>query len=130
MEQKIGKNKINSIETFNREIVLRDGTRMRMRSIKPEDREILLAMLRRCSPESLRYRFFRIIKDISENLLDGFPALDGSRHIALVVLPLDYVEQRICAVGRYIVHKHKNDVAEVSFLVEDAMQERGIGTIL
>ncbi len=38
--------------------------------------------------------------------------------------------ERIVAVGRYHAPEHRPDVAEVSFLVEDAMQRRGIGTLL
>jgi GNAT superfamily N-acetyltransferase len=86
-------------------------------------------MLKRCSKETLRYRFLRIIKEISEKLLDSFPPVDGVQHVAIAVTPMDN-DQRICAVGRYIANKKRKGLAEISFLVEDAMQERGIGTIL
>ena len=39
-------------------------------------------------------------------------------------------DERIIAVGQYYALEDRPDVAEVSFLVEDAMQRRGIGTLL
>jgi len=61
-------------------------------------------------------------------LLDEMLAVDGKKHVALVVAQAE----EIVAVGAYIAvsEEDHSPVAEVSFLVEDAMQRRGIGTIL
>jgi succinyl-CoA synthetase alpha subunit/RimJ/RimL family protein N-acetyltransferase len=120
----------NSPENFSRDVLLRDGAVLRMRALRQTDRDGLLALFNRCSPETRRYRFLRMITELPDSLLDQLTAADGVRHIALVLTQGENHDERIVAVGRYFVlDKHPN-VAEVSFLVEDAMQKRGIGTIL
>ncbi len=63
-------------------------------------------------------------------MLDRLTDTDSSRHVALVVTQGEGRDERIVSVGRYQVRAERPDVAEVSFLVEDAMQRRGIGTLL
>lgn len=117
-------------ENFSRDLVLRDGTKLRMRALRQSDREALIALFNRCSPETIRYRFLRMVTELPDSLLDQLIAVDGVRHVALVVTAGAGDDEKIVAVGRYIVLEDRPEVAEVSFLVEDAMQRRGIGTVL
>ncbi len=119
-----------TVEYFSKDILLRDGSMLRLRSLRPEDRESLIALFNRCSPETIRYRFLQLIRSLPDALLDQLVAVDGSRHVALVVLQGEGEDERIVAVGRYHTLEERPDVAEVSFLVEDSMQKRGIGTQL
>jgi GNAT superfamily N-acetyltransferase len=50
--------------------------------------------------------------------------------VALVVTRGEGSDEQIVAVGRYFALDDRPEVAEVSFLVEDSMQRRGIGTVL
>jgi GNAT superfamily N-acetyltransferase len=120
----------SSSGTFTSEISLRNGARMRMRSMVPGDQPGVLAMLGRCSRETLRYRFLRMVKEVTSDLAGQVPPADGERQVALVVGPIEKGDDRIVAVGRYIVEDRRPEVAEVSFLVEDALQRQGIGTML
>ena len=43
-----------------REVILRTGSTLRLRPIRTEDAEALLAMYRRLSPDSLYFRFFAL----------------------------------------------------------------------
>jgi acetyl coenzyme A synthetase (ADP forming)-like protein len=115
---------------FSRDILLRDGAMLRLRSLRPEDREALTALFSRCSPQTIRYRFLNLIKSLPDSLLDQLTAVDGARRVALVVTQGEGAAERIVAVGRYHALDDRPAAAEVSFLVEDAMQRRGIGTIL
>jgi acetyl coenzyme A synthetase (ADP forming)-like protein len=119
-----------SPENFTRDVLLRDGAVLRLRALKQSDREGLVALFNRCSPETIRYRFLRMITELTGSMLDTLVAVDGVRHVALVITQGEAEEGRIIAVGRYIGHERHTDTAEVSFLVEDAMQRRGIGTVL
>jgi hypothetical protein len=47
----------NSLSDFSRDLVLRDGAMLRFRALRPGDRDALKALLIRCSPDSIRYRF-------------------------------------------------------------------------
>jgi len=115
---------------FSRDLLLRDGAALRVRSMRHDDRQALKDLFARCSPESIRFRFLQQVKELTEDLLDRLTDVDGLRHVALVVAQGAGRDERIVAVGRYQTSANDPDVAEVSFLVEDAMQRRGIGTLL
>ncbi len=118
------------LENYSQRILLRDGSVLRMRPLRESDRQGLIDLFGRCSPESIRYRFLRMITSLPDSLVDQLVSVDGARHVALVVTQGEASEQKIVAVGRYFADEKKTHVAEVSFLVEDAMQRRGIGTVL
>src|SRR5262245_32944179 len=115
---------------FSKDLLLRDGAALRVRSMRRDDRQALKDLFARCSPESIRFRFLHQVKELTEDMLDRLTDTDSSRHIALVVTQGEGRDERIVAVGRYQVQAERPGVAEVSFLVEDAMQRRGIGTLL
>jgi acetate---CoA ligase (ADP-forming) len=118
---------------FSKDLLLRDGAALRVRSMRRDDRQALKDLFARCSPESIRFRFLHQVKELTEDMLDRLVDIDGSRHVALVVTQGEGRGERIVAVGRYqsgAPQTEEPDVAEVSFLVEDAMQRRGIGTLL
>jgi predicted CoA-binding protein/RimJ/RimL family protein N-acetyltransferase len=120
----------NSLSDFSRDLVLRDGAMLRFRALRPGDRDALKGLLRRCSPGSIRYRFLHSIRTLPEKTLDQMAQVDGSRVVTLVVIQGAGADERVIAVGQYHALEGRPDVAEVSFLVEDAMQRRGIGTLL
>jgi acetate---CoA ligase (ADP-forming) len=115
---------------FYRDLLLRDGAVLRVRALRPEDRNGLKALFGRCSPETIRYRFLCTLKAFSEELVDRLVSVDGARQLALVVTMGENGNARIVAVGHYQALDERPDVAEVSFLVEDALQLRGLGTQL
>ncbi|MCI0336166.1 MAG: GNAT family N-acetyltransferase [Acidobacteria bacterium] len=121
---------LNNLENFSNEVRLRDGAVLRMRALRQADREALIALFNRCSPETRRFRFLRMVTSLPDSLIDKLVAVDGVRHVALVITQSEGTDEKIVAVGRYVVEEKHPEVAEVSFLVEDSLQRRGIGTIL
>jgi GNAT superfamily N-acetyltransferase len=115
---------------FTRDITLRNGTALRLRALRDADRNELVALFNRCSPESIRFRFLRLITSLPDSLLDQLVSVDGTKHVAIVVVRPENAEGRVVAIGRYFALDDRPEVAEVAFLVEDEMQRRGIGTIL
>jgi hypothetical protein len=69
----------NSMTDFSRDLILRDGAMLRFRALRPGDRGALKALLSRCSPASLRYRFLHSIKALPEKTLDQLAEIEGSR---------------------------------------------------
>ncbi|HWQ32006.1 MAG TPA: GNAT family N-acetyltransferase [Blastocatellia bacterium] len=102
----------------------------RLRELRHDDREGLKDLFARCSPESIRYRFLSPVRELSDSMLDQLTSVDGAGRVALVVTQGEGADERIVAVGRYVTNDERPEVAEVSFLVEDAMQRRGVGTRL
>jgi len=105
---------------------LRDGSRVVIRPIEPEDREALDEGFRRLSPESRYRRFLRPVARLSERELDYLTHVDHQDHVALVA-----VEERTgegVGVARYV--RTGRDVAEPAIVVADDWQNRGVGTEL
>jgi RimJ/RimL family protein N-acetyltransferase len=106
-------------------VVATDGTPLRLRPIRPEDADALVAFHSRLSLESTYYRFFAVHPRLSPREVDRFTHVDDHDRVALVAAHGD----RIVGVGRYDRLRTSTD-AEVAFVVEDAYQGRGICTLL
>src|SRR5688500_5189208 len=79
----------------------------------------------RSSDQTRYYRFFGPMKRLSDRDLHHFTHVDHVDRVAFVVLLGD----QIIAVGRFDRYPGTDD-AEVAFLVEDAHQRRGLGSVL
>ncbi|MFN0087800.1 MAG: GNAT family N-acetyltransferase [Blastocatellia bacterium] len=117
-------------DQYSKDLLLRDGAMLRLRFLRESDRQGLKDLISRCSAESIRFRFLHAVRTLPEGTFDQLMDVDGARQVALVVTMGEGVKERIVAVGRYHGLKRRPEVAEASFLVEDAMQGRGIGTQL
>jgi len=107
---------------------LRDGRRLEIRALKPDDQAGLLAAVERASTQSLYRRFFGVRRDFSEKEIAFFLKVDFVKHVALVAVATEGGRPVIIAGGRYIVERP--GVAEVAFAVIDEYQGQGIGAAL
>ena len=107
------------------DVVLADGATLHLRPIRPEDRDGLNALFGRLSEETIHFRFFTPLKELSDAWLTRLTNVDYVDRMALV----GQLGDDLVAVGRY---DRLDDPtrAEVAFTVEDAHQGRGIGTLL
>ena len=118
-----------NLSKFRQHLILRDGTALYIRPLRSDEQVKIRALLARCSLASLRYRFLHPIKFLSESDLQHLTEMDGLRRVALAVTRV-HEESQIVALGQYQALPDRPEVAEVSFLVEDALQRKGIGTAL
>ncbi len=88
----------------------------------------MLAAAGQTSMQSLRRRFFAAKKGFSEQELAFFLNIDFENHVALVAQIDEDGSPTIVGGGRYIVVRP--GLAEIAFVVVDAYQGQGIGTIL
>lgn len=111
---------------------LKDGTRVSIRALRPEDRDALHEAFQRLSPESRYSRFLRPLGDLTPGELDYLTSVDGRDHVALVATreSLDLKDERGVGVGRFIRLPDRKAVAEVAVTVADDAQGRGLGTLL
>jgi acyl-CoA hydrolase/RimJ/RimL family protein N-acetyltransferase len=112
---------------LERRVALRDGTALFLRPIRASDEKMLRNMCYACSEKSIAFRFFKNIKTFPHEFIQEFTNIDLSKDMAIVGLTQGTGGEEIVGVGRYYYIK-SNNRAEVSFLVRDDWQEKGIGT--
>nr|WP_232072534.1 GNAT family N-acetyltransferase [Phytohabitans flavus] len=108
------------------DVLLSDGTTVHLRQIRPEDAAGIVAMHSRFSERTRYLRYFSPYPRIPERDLRRFVNVDHLAREAFVV----EAGERILAVGRYERLGPEAVDAEVAFVVEDAYQGRGIGSVL
>ncbi|MET0692334.1 MAG: GNAT family N-acetyltransferase [Propionibacteriaceae bacterium] len=106
------------------DVVLTDGGVARLRPIRPDDADLLVAFYDRVSPQSKYLRFFAPYPRLSKKDVARFTQVDYVDRVAFILT----IGDDMIAVGRY--DRLENDQAEVAFLVEDAHQGRGIAQLL
>lgn len=108
---------------------LNDGTAMTFRPIKPTDEHALRDMCYSLSEKSIAFRFFQPVKAFPHKFIQDFTNIDYSRDMAIAALIKDTGGESIIGVSHYFLNTSTNR-AEVSFLVRDDWQAKGIGTDL
>ncbi|MDH5481910.1 MAG: bifunctional acetate--CoA ligase family protein/GNAT family N-acetyltransferase [Candidatus Bathyarchaeota archaeon] len=107
---------------------LRDGTSVVLRPIKPEDEALLNELFKSLSEETMRFRFFQVIKDMSHETLTRYCNLDYDREVAIVA-EIQKDERKIVGVGRLILEPGGKR-GEFAVVVGDQWQGLGLGTKL
>ncbi len=106
---------------------LRDGRTVLLRPIKPEDEPLWLEMFQNFSEESIRYRFFQIIKDTPHEVRVRYCNIDYDREIAIVAELNEGDRRRILGVVRVSLEPDRKR-GEIAFIVADPWQGLGLGT--
>jgi GNAT superfamily N-acetyltransferase len=106
-----------------------DGAAIRIRAIRPDDRERLHDHFKSMSEQSIYFRFMGLKRDLYPDDLKRLTELDFKNHVGLVATVSENGRERIIGVGRYICGSDPHR-AEVAFAVRDEFQGHGIGTML
>lgn len=106
--------------------LLADGCLIHIRPIAPEDAERLVDFHSALSDETVYLRFFSAHGPLRPDEVFRFTNVDGHDRMALVAT----VRDGIIGVARYDRSDPSSDEAEVAFVVADAYQGRGVGTLL
>jgi acetyltransferase len=106
---------------------MRDGRQVLLRPIKPEDEPLWLEMFQNFSEESIRYRFFQIIKDTPHETRVRYCNIDYDREIAIVPELTEDGKRKILGVVRVGIEPDGKR-GEIAFIVADPWHGLGLGT--
>jgi acetyltransferase len=109
---------------------LADGAEVLVRAIRPEDEPLIVELHEGLSEQTIRRRFFGMVRRLSRDSLIRLCHLDYGRALALAAThPGPDGRPRIIGVSRYQLHAESRE-AEFAVVVTDAWQGRGVGWLL
>ena len=108
---------------------LSDGTRVLIRPIRAEDRQLEKDFIMRLSPESRRFRFLGDFKQPSEALLNQMVDIDDQQNVAFVAVIHDDGHVREIGVSRFSAEPDGKR-CEFAITVSDDWNHRGLGALL
>ena len=108
--------------------ILREGSQIEIRPLRPEDEADMLAAIGKTSAQSLQRRFFVMKRHFSDKERAFFMDVDFKNHVAIGAVAEEAGRKVIVGGGRYIVFEPRR--AEMAFVVIDTWQGRGLGSIL
>lgn len=119
-------------EHYQEDITLPDGGVMRLRLVRPDDRDGIVEAFQRLSIESRVQRWFYPKMRLTEEELDALVSPIDDQHgaIAAVELAPDGSENSAIGLARFVRSKDHPDTAEIAITIVDDWQGLGIGRIL
>jgi len=113
-------------ESLIKKSILKDGTEILLRPIKPEDEPLWLELLGSCSKESIYHRFRYDFYFDSHEIASQFCFIDYDREIAIVAEVEEEGRKKLIGVGRLIADPDV-EMMEYAVLITDAWQKKELG---
>jgi len=107
--------------------LLKNGQEVLLRPIKPEDEPMWIEWFQSLSEESIRYRFFQMLKDTPHEVRVRYCNVDYDREVALVAEIVENGKRKILGVSRLSIESDGKH-GEMAFIVSDYWQGLGLGT--
>jgi acetyltransferase len=112
---------------WERRATLRDGSRILVRPVRPEDEPLYGPFFAAVTPQDLRLRFFAPVKEFGHNFIARLTQIDYARAMAL--LAIDEASGEL--LGAVRLHADANyDHGEYAVLVRSDVKGRGLGYLL
>jgi acetyltransferase len=104
----------------------RDGSRVLIRPVHPQDLELAREFVRELSPESRYNRFHQPLNELTPQMARWATHVDYERHMALIAVV--YREGRELEIGaaRYVVREDDAETAEFAIAVADRWHRQGV----
>jgi len=113
-------------KSLERDLILSDGARVRLRPVRPEDAEAQRRFVARLSDLTLYRRFHAPVRELTIERLVRFTQIDYDREMAFVAIDDSSGEGEIRGFAQYN-RVSDGGGAEFGIAVEDSWQGRGLG---
>lgn len=112
----------------DREIALRNGTRVQIRVARPDDRDRIVAAFNELEPDSVYTRFFSMRKELTAAELHRVTSTDFTNFVALVAVVGHGADETVIGGATYVALPAGGDTraAEVAFTIEEDYQGQGL----
>ena len=117
-------------ERYREKVVLEDGTRARLRLIRPDDKQLMLDAWERLSPESRYRRFFAAKASLTDAELRYLTEVNNVNHVAIGATRRRRGVVEALGVARFIRLADRPTVADAAVTVVNDAQGKGLGRIL
>ena len=112
---------------LERQVVLRDGSPVLFRALKPEDAALYPNFLKEVTADDLRLRFFATMRGVSNELIDKLTHYDPAHAMAFIAIE----EQSGRMLGVVRLHDDPNGKdAEFAILVRSRLKGHGLGWLM
>ncbi len=116
-------------EFMRTSFLMKNGTQVNFRSIRPTDEPHMRDLLYDLSQETVYYRFMSRQQRFTHRQIQDFVYIDHRRDVAIVGTVPEAHGEEIIAVGRYYLNEQTNK-AEVAFVIRDGWQNQGLGSFM
>lgn len=111
------------------ERTIRDGKKVTLRPIRPEDEPSLIKLFRTLSEETMRFRFFQVIREISHETLARYCNIDYDREMTIIAERTENDEKMMIGMVRSVVEPD-GVRGEIAVVVGDPWQNLGLGSCM
>jgi acetyltransferase len=112
---------------WERQVQLKNGRKVDVRPIRPEDEPAIIKLLQEVSPEDLRLRFFHPMKEFPHQFIARLAQLDYARAMAFLARDPETRD----AIGVVRLHSDSRyETAEYAILLRSDLKGRGLGWAL
>jgi acetyltransferase len=108
---------------------MKDGKKVTLRPIRPEDEPMEAEMFTKFSKETQRFRFFSLINGVTHDMLVRYTQIDYDREMAIIAELDEDGRKKMLGVVR-IIADFDHDRAEFALVVADPWQGLGLGSKL
>jgi acetyltransferase len=112
---------------YQKWITAKNGKKVLLRPIRPEDEPMELAMVNKLSRESLYFRFFGYVPKLDHQFMIRFTQIDYDREMAIIALVEEEGQEEMIGVVR-IVADPWGEAAEYAIIIADHWQGQSLGS--
>lgn len=114
---------------YSEHVLLKNGHGILLRPAKPDDFELVKNFLNQLSPDTLRMRFMASMSYVPDSIAQGFCDNDLIENGCLLALMGNNSTPNLIGICNYN-SLGNGRTAEVSFIIKEEFQGKGIGTVL